>query len=587
MSSLKRLMAAGRSHVGGVSVGLHPRGRTWLVLLLGVSCVVFGMAGADLERIDGLGLFRALPPPFFIGVMVVALGMVLAIINDRLNAAWCHICCLAVALHGLPGLIEPHPRFPVAWLHVGFVNQIAPEGELLPLLDGRFSWPGFFTLGAFLQRIAGAESVLWMVRFTPVAINVIGAVLVSQLAITLGSTRQQSTMAAGLFVGWNWIGQDYFSPQAVGFLIALWLVTMVLRMYRADPSKTQWRAKVLAATEVPPSDPNSEAGSRLYLAMLVVIVALVITHQLTPAFLGATLVLLGLGGCIRVPWLGPIVIICFLGWLSFGAEAYWFGHLDNLIGSVGDVSGVVGQNVGERASATSADRLLVVRSRLFMSGAIWAASALIMLRRRVKRTLDPALLAMFAAPFAAVVAQPYGGEVLLRVAFFTLPVCAILIATSTFPTSSTYRKVLVGVVLVASMPVFILARFGNEAYERVSVDDFELTTYLYDIAPNESLVYVLNRQTLVSLERLDEVKFRNLPAPDAVDETLRNLRSETDSHAVFVLLTGAQENYGRQVNGYSPTWMDDFEGELLRDEAVTVVARRGDATLLQVGKVPE
>src|SRR4051794_36514560 len=150
------------------------------------------------------------------------------------------------ALHGLPGLLEPNPRFSVSWIHSGFSQQIADNGTLLRSLDARFSWAGFFAGGGLLQRWAGTESLMWLVRYAPLFYNGVTVALVALLALRLWATPAQSVVAAALFCSLNWIGQDYFAPQATAFVLYLLIVTVVLSAFPADPSLgIRWLVRVM------------------------------------------------------------------------------------------------------------------------------------------------------------------------------------------------------------------------------------------------------------------------------------------------------------------------------------------------------
>ena len=172
---------------------------------------------------------------YWVGLAILIGGLVLVCYHGS-RWAWLNVAALVAALHGLPGLLEPNPRFSVAWIHTGFIDQISTNGTLLRSLDARFSWAGFFAGGGLLQRWAGTESLLWLVRYAPLFYNGISVVLVALLARRLRATEMQSVLAAAFFACLNWIGQDYFAPQATGFVLYLLIITVVLYAFPADPS---------------------------------------------------------------------------------------------------------------------------------------------------------------------------------------------------------------------------------------------------------------------------------------------------------------------------------------------------------------
>ena len=113
-------------------------------MIVGNSLVAFGIRRSKSQQFGILGLVDVLSPAFWIGLAVIVTGLVIACYRGS-RWAWLNVVALMTALHGLPGLLEPNPRFSVAWIHTGFVEHIATDGTLLKSLDARFSWAGFFS----------------------------------------------------------------------------------------------------------------------------------------------------------------------------------------------------------------------------------------------------------------------------------------------------------------------------------------------------------------------------------------------------------------------------------------------------------
>ncbi|MEJ7800877.1 MAG: hypothetical protein WKF60_10165 [Ilumatobacter sp.] len=558
----------------------------WLHGLVGVVICGAALALTDSADISGLGLFDALPLWGYVGtaLLVSGLFMNLALASRAaLRAAWVHLIALLTVLHGLPGFVEPNPRFPVAWLHVGFAEAIATDGRLYPQIDARFSWPGFFTAAAYLQRVAGTDDLLWMVRFAPLVINLLAAVVVFVLAMTLGLDARPATLAACLFVVFNWIGQDYFAPQAVAFVMVFCVVVAVLRTFGRRPQSGRAINRLLGS--VAPRAPSFTArqSTAVYIGCVVAVAAMVVSHQLSPPMLIAMLLGLSAVGRITTHRLAWIVALGFAGWLSYAAEPYWLGHLDTITGSVGDVSSVLGANVSERAErGGSAGREIAVRVRMLLMASIWFLAISVMLVRRFRGRLDPALLALFVMPFVPLVLQPYGGEMLLRVALFTLPSASIVIAGSIDVDALTKRRLiaLVGLLSLA-VPAFVIARYGNESYEMVLDDDLEIVDDLYAIADPGSVVYVKNRITLALTERVGEVGFRTLPSDiDGAIVEVRRARASGDP--VYILFSGSQARWAEETQGREPGWLVELADVLASEPDIRIIRSHGDTRLLEV-----
>jgi hypothetical protein len=552
--------------------------------LAGLVMVLFALPRVDLGRIGDAGLISALPVLWFIGAALIVVGAFacLAESGPWRAGAYAHLAVLIGVIHGLPGMVHPHPRFPVAWLHVGFINEIADQGRLFPQIDGRFSWAGFFSGGALLQEMSGQSSLSSFIRFTPVVLNLAAILAIAVIGPLVGATRRQTFVASAIFIVANWIGQDYFAPQAVTFILYLAVVALVLRWFAADPAESlspRWLR--LLRPERPALATSTAGGRRIALVVaLMVVAALVMAHQLSPLFLGLALFALAVTQAISLRGLPFLVIGAFVAWLSFSAEAYWVGHLDNIIGSVGEVQSLVKVNVSERSAAPSFARQLVLRSRIALSIGLWLLAFFAVFRLRRQWRTPVALVCLLLAPFPPLFVQPYGGEMIMRVTLFTLPATALLCARLLAPEGllSRRRRVVLAAAIIAMLPVFVLTRFGNEKFERVSSSDVALAREMYDLIPAQSVVFVRNRQTLVQAERIDEVRFRLLPRLEGVD-----MVDEFDEYSrpIYVMFTAGQEAFGSVTQGYRDGWLRAIEADLVSTGRFTEVIRHGQAVLLR------
>jgi hypothetical protein len=560
----------------------------WLITLAGVTVAGVAIAFADSGDIDGYGLISAVSLWFYLGIALLLAALFAHLhVGGRAGhiGAAVNLACLIVVLHGLPGFVEPQPRFPVAWLHAGFANQIAYGGELLPRLDARFSWAGFFSGAAFLERLADTPDLVWVLRFTPVVVNGAAALAVFALARAVGTNVSRSIVAATIFVSINWIGQDYFAPQAVGFVLVTTIVATVLMYFSEKPSADRRVIRLLGSSVESPPAITGRSATFVYLACVFVAAGIIASHQLSPPMLVAMLLALAFVGRTRTKLLGPIVALGFVLWMSHAAESYWVGHLDDVFGEVGDVGGLLNSNVSRRTGPGSPARELVVRSRIALMLVTWAIAGLAMLGQRRRRALDPALAALFFSPFVVLAMQSYGGEALLRVALFTLPAASILMARMELPLRVADRLrvprfAVPALALACVVPLFLLARFGNESYEQVIPDDRAVVADMYRLVPDDSRVYVVNRSTVMYSERLKEVLFRDLSSDPLTAWQMLEAADKDEVH-VYVLVTDGQAGYRHEVQGADPGWLAEFKDRLLGTGSFRIVSQHGQSMLLE------
>lgn len=120
--------------------------------------MVAGLRVVQIEKVSDIGLVGLIAPLSAAGVAVQAWAFAWSITDRQLRPALLagQVGALVFTLHGMPLLVEPLPRFPTAWLHAGFADHAA-TGQTLPLLDARFSWPGFFAGSALITEVMGGR----------------------------------------------------------------------------------------------------------------------------------------------------------------------------------------------------------------------------------------------------------------------------------------------------------------------------------------------------------------------------------------------------------------------------------------------
>lgn len=579
------------------------RSSTWAivaVLLSAVATGVVGAGGVDLSRMDDLGLVRALPPVLALCPVLLTIGFCAAL-NQRRLRPWlvgAHVLALVVLLHGLPALVEPVARFPTSWVHTGFVDQIARHGTTLPLLDARFSWPGFFSLGALLTSIAGTADAVPFLPWVPVATNL--AVLAPLWAIassTIASPRVRWTVL-WLFPLVSWVGQDYFSPQGFSFFLALVVLAVVLRVFPGEPAGARPRTVQLARRFLdrlpvlgakrddaqPPLElrPGQKAG--LVAAVIALGGVLAISHQLTPFELVVMTTVLAVGGWSRLRSLPVLLAAVAMAWICFGAVVYWSGHIASVLGGVGAVGQTVDSNVGARLLG-SPEHSVVVWARLVLAAAVFGLAALGVLRRaRAGRSeLALALLALVPLPLAA---QGYGGEAALRAYLFASPFAAVLAARAFNPTDRRPRPRAVWALGLASLALaggFVLARYGNERFESFTTGELATVERLYDLAPRGATLVATSFALPWKGAHVDDYRYR-VPWPEDLAEgpadAVVPLLAEGGEDDAYLIVTRAQEAHGEALYGLEPGWGDALVDELVAEHGLRVVHRSADGTIV-------
>ncbi|SDY92630.1 hypothetical protein SAMN05444365_104173 [Micromonospora pattaloongensis] len=580
----------------------------WSVPPVVLATGIQALTAARVTEIGPLGLVSALPPRLYAALAALTVGFVVAVFRRggaprALLAA--HVVVLVVLLFGAAPIIEPLPRLLPGWLHVGFADYIARTGETLPQLDARFSWPGFFALVAMATRAAGMPDAMPLLGWAPVAFNLLYVAAVFRLARATSSDVRTAWLAVWLFVPANWVGQDYFGPQALNYLFYLVLLTVLLVWFRPRAFDHAHRhahrplrdrlsrmirlpaPPLLSASSGNPYGVTSLLG--LMVVVVVVFAASTASHQLTPVAIAMSVALLVLVRQCRVRALPVLLGVMVVGHLSYFTVPYWSGHLDEIFGSLGNVLGVLNSGAVERVQG-DATHQIVVLFRVELAAAVWGLAALGAWRRMRAGDNDPALVALAGAPFLLLSMQSYGGEILLRVYSFALPFMAVLVAAHLAPVRRPRRALvmLMAVVLSAALTgAFFIARYGNESFEQVRRGDLAAVDWLYAHAPaGTSFVAATSnvpwRSRHVERYRYSTVSDDDRPvAVSAVEDELRA------NPSAFLILSRGQYVFGESFLGKPPGWGSALEQQVIGSGRFRQVYANADARVYVLTKKGE
>lgn len=563
-------------------------------LLAGAAALwLYALPRVDLHRLSDIGLITALPAPFFLAVAVLTLGFFREVMRPapRPLVLWAHLIAAVVFLHGVTGAVEPVPRFSTSWIHAGFTKQMADSNAALPLLDARFSWPGFFAAAGLVQRVAGLESALWFVRWAPVLLDLAVLLPVAVLVRVAAVPDRARWTALWLFCVGNWVGQDYFSPQALNYFLYLTLLAVLLRYYR--PAGGGVRLPVLSripSLEEPPAVTTPRARAALVVVMVGLAAASTVSHQLTPFAMAVAAGALVAGGRCTLRLLPVLFAVMAVAWLSFAAEPYWVGHLADVTGGVGKLGSSLQSGVSDRLDG-SAGHVFVLRLRMVVTVGLWALAAVGVVRSiRGNGGVPWPHVLLAGAPLTLVALQSYGGEILLRVYLFSLPFAALLAALAFFPSEGAGRRrdpaKAVAAVTACSLlatAAFLVIRYGNERFESFTADEVAAADWLSRNAAPKSQLVALNPQVawrdhdIATFTYLGQIDHRHL---DEAEEILSYLTPRSGADG-YLLMTRSQEAYGEMAQGEPPGWTAEIERMLVGTGEAQVVFRNDDATVIR------
>ncbi len=555
----------------------------WLLLAAALALYwlpLRGMDDASLDRMNGLGLISVLPYPTLAGaaLLVVAFCWGLWLRAPRRWLLVAVLLATVVSLHAVPALLEAQPRFATAWQHAGFIEYVDRTGTARPYLDARFSWPGFFAVVALVTKACGISDLTEVLRWWPLAMELL---YLAPLALVLKAVRagwRAKWCAAWLFALCCWVGQDYFSPQSLNVFLYLTFAGVLLVWFRA-PVRT-------AGLRLPgEADPPAGVDRSELLVLLGVLVGLfaasTVSHQLTPFVMLGVAAALVLWRRCSLRGLPVVFGVMVIGWVGFLAEPYWSGHFNDLFGGLGSLGGNVSSSVSGRIHGASRLHEAVLYARVLLAAAVLALAAFGWLRRRLAGVSDRALPILLLIPFLGFGMQSYGGEMALRVFLFALPGACVLGALAFYPRPAddpphdpapgtaggrrvAWRRavalLLVGQVLMFG---FLVARWGNESFERVRTGEVAAMDYVYAhdtptarvLWPTEDTVNDVTPNLPWSARDMDKVSYRGVLAPldpARVGSMVADLKAAGPQS--YLMITTGTSTYLELNAGYPADW---------------------------------
>jgi hypothetical protein len=519
---------------------------------------------------------------YFLALAILCASFIIAWRSPQLRTAVfsLHLVILVILLQCAPGIIESEPRFPVAWLHAGFTDYVARTGQVLPGVDARFSWPSFFTGLALLDRTGGLPTAILLIRWWPVFINLLYLPPLFLLSKSILRDQRKAMLAVWLFPFANWVGQDYYSPQSVAYLLYLVLLCVVLGPYGANRRAMirrlitrRWRRKSVH----PPLDtvdddwrPQSPAyATALLLVMLVLCAAIDTGHQLTPVFaVVAVAVLVFFGRTRLLAWPGVMFLLA-AGWICYGAVTFWAGHFAEVFGGLGSISSNYTQDLRLHVSA---DYSHVDDVRLLMAGCVWALAfaGFFVGRKMLVDRVAAAVITL--TPLFTIAGQAYGGEAGLRAFLFSLPGALPLVAVAL--TSASLRRTLVVISTLTALliPGFLIARWGNELFEMVQPGEISATNVLYRIAPPGSTILSITSNVAWQYEDVGQYQysFNNIDefAFGPVSEIASQLKNPRGG---YVIITHGQLEYAEAAYALPSNWGSEVEQRLARSHLFRLI----------------
>ncbi|WP_307820479.1 hypothetical protein [Streptomyces silvae] len=581
---------------------------TGLPLLLAAALWGLSLPHIGFRSMGEYGLLDRLPVTYYLSLLVLTAGFLAALRRAGTAPWWPALYCagLLMALKGVPAVLYDSERYPWASKHDAVVNHLLANGELRPdeHLSGNMSaydqWPGFFTLNGGLVRAFGADGAATYLNWAPIVLGLLTMPVLILIYRTFSEDRRLVWTAVWIFQLANWVGQDYFAPQGLAYLLHLAVLAVVVRHFVRPGAAGRLRSRSWpdpAAAAVPPP-----TGTRQRAVCVVVLVPLLVAinavHQLTPVMLCVTLLAFSLTRRYRNLGLLAVAGALMLAWdLTMGRPLF-----TETLGTLRDSLGQLTQNsrAGYAGQLTGAGPELAGRANVLMVLAVAVlAGAALLLRRRLVHSALPLLLAS-VAPVPLFVVNDYGGEMLFRVYLFALPGAAFFAAAALVPAAGgtgahrvrpAVRRicaVALPVTLVALLAGFMPSYYGKERMNYTPPAETALVTRTLDRAPEGSLILATTGsfpQALHRYDRLEHWFFAEQELPENVG-MLKDPAGYLSTRlppatTAYVILTRTQDIYTAGEGLLPPGGFAALTRDLTASPLFHVVERTGYGVVLR------
>lgn len=576
-----------------------------LLMAIGSAVWLFSLPQVNVEQMNDLGLVSVIPPTGWTALALLAVSFSLILTAQKVNSVliFFHVVILVFMLYGITAIVETVPRFGPSWRHAGVIDYILRNENVNPRIDAYFNWPGFFIMGGLITQIAGLDSAVYFLKWSPFFFQLLYMGPLWMIYNSLTSSRRLVWFGIWVFYLVNWVGQDYFSPQAMNFFYFLVILAILLRWFRSSevslpgwlngkflqrmPRIQGFITRLLTSEKTLPVS-TSLTQKAFFLLMIVLIYFVSITsHQLTQFAILFSVLLLLLFQRIT-PRALPIIMLVLSGmWIAYMASAFMAGRLKGMLEAFGQLETALDANLVNRMSG-SPGHMVVTQLRLGLTLSVWLAAMLGFVRQWLRGTLETSAALLVVAPFPLLIMQTYGGEMLMRIYMFSLPLAAFLAAALIFPIikepPSWRYTAAVSLVSAVLLGVFWFGRYGNERMEYFTLAEVEAVEFTYQHAEPGSLIATVTTNLpykYINYEKYKYVKLeKDLVLGDMVSlfTTLKNPKYD---HA-YLLFTRAQEAYVEMY--YDPGLIDfeKLENQLLLDPQIKVIYTNPDAKILEI-----
>ena len=456
--SLGALKQAGLPLIGRLSTPRQPRSVQISAALTAIGTALWVAAAIRLGHLTPVaagGFLRSISYAWYAGLLLLIAAIVLAREGGEVRIAL-PVFMLIAAVTVTPAIVYGEPDSQSAVKHVLLIQHILQVHRLHPNYL-YYAFSGFFDGMAWLCQIMHVANPIGLATYWPALVGILGAI---ELRFLLGRVIASSRRCwIGVLIATlaDSVGQNYFSPQAEAFVIALGALAIV----------------IIGRHELA----TSRAARLAFL--LVAGLALAITHELTPYIAGGVLVVLGLFRVVNPRWAALAILVPAGAWAGLHLHALAgfvsLSHLGELTNFKPPPT-IASPGLGRQA-------IVGISTDALVGGLlVLVALALIGLARNFSRGGAWGFIVSAGVGLVFVTVNPYGNEGIFRATLFAIPWLVLmgLAAVRKAP----WRWAALAVLSTVLLACYLVSSFGLDPSNVVRASDVAvLDAYVQNAPP--------------------------------------------------------------------------------------------------------
>jgi hypothetical protein len=491
------------------------------------------------------GLISSFPAVFFIALGLLTIAAVLLWLSKEKHTWLCllQIILLILSLYLTPLLLEGTARFPAAYQNYGFVDYIITNGRLNPQVVWYHSWPGTWIFFAAVFKILNINDPLFVMGIFNTVAQIFFLIPLFLIFKNFNKNEDNRFWAfAWIFILINWTNQEYFSAQAICYLLALLIFAMALSIVKYSKENTA------------------------QITVLVILMSAVMISHLVTALI-ALLTIIFLFSIWKKRNFSLIVFLSILlgAWTIYGSIVQVQAYLPQFIREAFNVDSFFLSTIFSRFGETSAEHAFINNSRVIFTLVfiITALVGFVLLYLR-NRLISKDTLSVLSFSISAVCLLPvfvYSGEFIIRVFLF------MLVPVAYFTCQLLENRYLIPsliIILILGIPAHMLTHYGNELVENTPKTELVYSNFIFEHSGEGIVVGLPPPVTFKDLDKYiyyslwsaaSDIKYSN--RYDSITRLIPD-----NGKAIYVGLCSRLDNVGwfTMGNTYPVTVLNDWIG---------------------------